>query len=1024
VRERLRTAFALLFCSVFLTSCATGPRVVRDIVGQIPGISILVDLSDLSSLMERGMSDDVSEAELTQLEARPTPVPPGLSYEIGVLRKMAAALLRGNSQGVIERHRQLERNGRTEQMLKFSTVFATMAEAQRGNLQSALRYASHAERKWYAAARDARNAQQADANSELSFVTEHIGLALMSARPEVANRLLREYIEPPNAFSSASPFQRHVAHVNGRAARAALMLMEGNVRAAYDIVIEARSRHLTAMRRFRDLPDKDVFVATHLDAALLFYLVNYSTEGGELARATRHLDEMRALPLPRNRARSITSLIHSSEATFRMAIGDYPGALRSYQAAVASQPLLLRNSILVQHRDVLSLAPLTLLAGDAPGALNVLVSRGPLDQIQDGFDKDALIQWHAAIGAINNRFGDNLERLERIEPRYANLAPGRGKLLQYATKTYAYERRAVARGQQADYVRAVENGRQFSSTLRAVRTSAPSREQTYAPPLLAMVKEAYVRAASATVGRNGVTLADLVDAVSLLQTSELDDDVAAAASRQKRLPGVSAAQLRQLQDLQQAARGAQRVVGELSRSLDVDAAWLAALTNEANVTSERLTKFLLELQRTAPAVTQAFGGPVPSVADIQSRLGAQEGLVAFVPMPDQTLALLITKSGVEHRMLPLRGAETHALVKRIRNSVAFNDAGQVPPFDVEAAKALHSKLLGWAQRPLVSIKSLTVVSSGSLGSIPFGLLLDSTASGSDYRTMPWLIKSMAVTHMPTMASWYAVSSTSGPSRGSGFIAWADPDFSGEAHAAATNSRAVRKAVRSTDQRGLAEGHGQLPSNLGAMLPALPETKAEAQAIARALKAAQGDVVAGPQATRSSVLAMSDSGALAQRGVVMFATHGLAPAQVPGLFQPALALSREQGSRQPSLLQLDDVVGLRLNADWVLLSACNTAAADRVGGDAMSGLARGFFFAGARSLLVTHWEVESESAAAITTRTMERYAANTRLTRAQALQDTSVELIEAKNSPADWSHPAFWAGYALVGDGRRSAAVGR
>jgi CHAT domain-containing protein len=361
----------------------------------------------------------------------------------------------------------------------------------------------------------------------------------------------------------------------------------------------------------------------------------------------------------------------------------------------------------------------------------------------------------------------------------------------------------------------------------------------------------------------------------------------------------------------------------------------------------------------------------------------------------------------------------------VRDSVTFNDAVQVPSFDVEASKALHAKLFGWAARSLAPIKSLTVVSGGTLGSIPFSLLLEPSASGTDYRSMPWLIKSTAVSHMPSIASWYAVSSNSTPVRSGSFIAWADPDFSGEASGVASTTRSVRKAVRSADQRGLEVRPGQLPANLGALLPALPETKAEAQAVARALKAsAQSDVVAGGKATRASVIAVSESGALAQKGVVMFATHGLAPAQVPGLFQPALAMAREPGSTQPSLLQLDDVVGLRMNADWVLLSACNTASADRAGGDSMSGLARGFFFAGARSLLVTHWEVESESAAAITTKTMERYAANTRLTRAQALQQTAIELIEARQTPADWAHPAFWSAYALVGDGRRSATTAR
>lgn len=153
-------------------------------------------------------------------------------------------------------------------------------------------------------------------------------------------------------------------------------------------------------------------------------------------------------------------------------------------------------------------------------------------------------------------------------------------------------------------------------------------------------------------------------------------------------------------------------------------------------------------------------------------------------------------------------------------------------------------------------------------------------------------------------------------------------------------------------------------------------------------------------------------------IVMFATHGLAPGGLPGLAQPALTMAVDPSSNELPLLTLDDVVGLRMNADWVLLSACNTSAAERVGGDALSGLARGFFFAGAKSLLVTHWEVDSESAANITVKTIEKYASNPKITRAQALQSASIDLIEGKQVPSEWAHPAFWAPYALVGNGRR------
>ncbi|MBP6482881.1 MAG: CHAT domain-containing protein [Pseudomonadales bacterium] len=67
-----------------------------------------------------------------------------------------------------------------------------------------------------------------------------------------------------------------------------------------------------------------------------------------------------------------------------------------------------------------------------------------------------------------------------------------------------------------------------------------------------------------------------------------------------------------------------------------------------------------------------------------------------------------------------------------------------------------------------------------------------------------------------------------------------------------------------------------------------------------------------------------------------------------------------------MLTMEEVLGLRLDADWVVLLACNTAAAGRQSGESISGLGRAFFYAGARALLVTHWAVETESARMLTT----------------------------------------------------------
>ncbi|MFO1285876.1 MAG: CHAT domain-containing protein [Rubrivivax sp.] len=240
-----------------------------------------------------------------------------------------------------------------------------------------------------------------------------------------------------------------------------------------------------------------------------------------------------------------------------------------------------------------------------------------------------------------------------------------------------------------------------------------------------------------------------------------------------------------------------------------------------------------------------------------------------------------------------------------------------------------------------------------------------------------------------------------------FLGWGDPAFAGDASAASAVGRSLdfrRSAIASIDYHAI---------------PPLPDTRDELLAIAETLRAdPQRDLLLGPRATRSSVVTASRSGELAERRVVAaFATHGLMAGDLPGLDQPALALAatgEEATDPLAPLLRLDDVLQLRLNADWVVLSACNTAAADGRAEEALSGLARGFFFAGARSLLVTHWAVETESARRLTTGTFAYHAAHPEAGKAESLRRAMLDLM---NDPR-YRHPAYWAPFALVGDGRR------
>jgi CHAT domain-containing protein len=166
-----------------------------------------------------------------------------------------------------------------------------------------------------------------------------------------------------------------------------------------------------------------------------------------------------------------------------------------------------------------------------------------------------------------------------------------------------------------------------------------------------------------------------------------------------------------------------------------------------------------------------------------------------------------------------------------------------------------------------------------------------------------------------------------------------------------------------------------------------------------------------------VLIENKNGNLYKQRVVAFATHGLMAGDLPNLMQPALAMAGTKDDATnilAPLLTLEDVLTLKLNADWVVLSACNTAAADGKAEEALSGLARGFFYAGSRSMLVTHWAVDSESAVILTTQTFHNNQTKTTEAKAESLRKAMLTVMNTPNM----EHPTYWAPYALVGDGAR------
>ncbi len=237
------------------------------------------------------------------------------------------------------------------------------------------------------------------------------------------------------------------------------------------------------------------------------------------------------------------------------------------------------------------------------------------------------------------------------------------------------------------------------------------------------------------------------------------------------------------------------------------------------------------------------------------------------------------------------------------------------------------------------------------------------------------------------------------------------------------SRALPDAIASLFRGGIAD-----VTALRRQAP-LPETADELCAVANELGAAQSEIHLGSRATETEIKRISRDGTLSKARVVHFATHGLIASETQSLdknlAEPALLLTPPDTATEEDdgLLTASEVTELKLDADWVVLSACNTAASGEKGdAEPLSGLARAFFYAGARALLVSHWYVDSRAAVELTTGAFAELRHDPSIGRAEALRRTMLTAMNDPGRPKSWTpaaHPAVWAPFVIVGEGGAS-----
>ncbi|MGD9241444.1 MAG: CHAT domain-containing protein, partial [Desulfobacterales bacterium] len=422
--------------------------------------------------------------------------------------------------------------------------------------------------------------------------------------------------------------------------------------------------------------------------------------------------------------------------------------------------------------------------------------------------------------------------------------------------------------------------------------------------------------------------------------------------------------------------------------------------------------FIKEIDSRFPKYAQLIDPVPPSLKEAKASLNPGESLISIYIGRDQSFVWAVPYEGqVMFTTVSLGKKEIDTMVARIRSTLEPNAKrlGEIPQFDLETAYALFKAFFEPVRQAWKNAKSLLVVPHGALSYLPLSLLpteqiklpADKDVWFENYKRVPWLVRSHAVTVLPSVSTLILLRAMPQAARAQlPFVGFGDPYFNEQQALAAAKSKkelqtASFKQPGDYVLRGLSIQRvqtDQLDSAQIEVLPRLPETAEEIRGMALAMNADPNrDVFTGAQANEQQVKTMDLSG----YKVLAFATHGLAPGDLDGLLQPALALSSPKiaGIDGDGFLTMEEIFGLWLNADWVVLSACNTGAGREQGAEALSGLCRAFFYAGAQALLITNWRVETNSAKALTTNLFKKQAQNPVLTRAEALRQSKLFLID-------------------------------
>lgn len=581
-------------------------------------------------------------------------------------------------------------------------------------------------------------------------------------------------------------------------------------------------------------------------------------------------------------------------------------------------------------------------------------------------------------------------------------------------------------------------------TLARAGAEDATRIDPQAGAFAALLRASWLRAGDAP-GEAAALRGEGFTAAQDLGTSAAAQSMAQTAARTAAGSDALAQLVRKQQDMSARAREADaRLLDALTKG---DTARATAARTELTTIGTTLTGINRQLRKDFPDYAELVQPGALTIADTQARLKADEALLMIVASGADVYSFAVTREAATWARLSGGSARTAKAIERLRCQVdpltcpneasdAELNAGatQRSPFiakgyaafDRATAYGLYRDLVAPVEATVRDRKTLYVVTSGALAGLPLGLLPTAApAPGEDgadpavLERTPWLADRYALSSLPAVSVLRALRRQPAGGGSVNFIGYGAPVLDGP-DKAGRGAETMFTVFAPAGPDGVALANPQV---LRALSP-LPGTATELSAMARTLKAGPREIHLGAQATEASVRA---DPAIRRARILAFATHGVLPGELRGFDEPGLVFTppAKPSPQDDGLLAASEVARMTLSADWVILSACNTASTDGTpGADSLSSLSRSFLYAGASALLASHWRVADDSTAALTVETLALRQGNAGLSRAEALKAAMNAVRTGKRADGSavpgwtdaWAHPGAWAPFTVISNG--------